>query len=38
MKEFLVNERQEMKAKNEPWILKIWDMYRKEVERGKREA
>ncbi len=27
-----------MKARNELWISKIWDMYRKEVERGKREA
>jgi hypothetical protein len=30
-------EENEMK-KNEPWISKIWDMYRKKVERRKQEA
>lgn len=33
-----MNRREETRIKNEPWISKIWDMYIKEVERGKREA
>jgi len=37
-KEPLVNKMDETKQKIEPWISKVWDMYKKEVEKRKREA